>query len=340
MIASSQEPLTVSEWAERWVATRTGIAPRTQHAYRVTLERHVLPKLGDLQLARLSRSDVEAWVASLQSTMAPKTLVNAHGVLSSMLESATRETPPLRPDNPARGIRLRRGGTTDAEMCFLTHAEWALLYGCLERVSTAGREVDASIGQHLGLVLVGSGLRYSEATALQVKHVDLLAPVCTLRVAQAWKRLPDSTYRLDEPKTRRSRRTVTVSDEVRDVLITRCAGKPPDELVFMTTTDSQLKNARFSTYYWQPAVERAQQQGLEKRPRIHDLRHTHAAWLIAAGRPLPSIQRRLGHESITTTVDTYGHLMVEVDTGDIAALSEALSFNVRTEPVRELTGTD
>ena len=340
MIASSQEPLTVSEWAERWVATRTGIAPRTQHAYRVTLERHVLPKLGDLQLARLSRSDVEAWVASLQSTMAPKTLVNAHGVLSSMLESATRETPPLRPDNPARGIRLRRGGTTDAEMCFLTHAEWALLYGCLERVSTAGREVDASIGQHLGLVLVGSGLRYSEATALQVKHVDLLAPVCTLRVAQAWKRLPDSTYRLDEPKTRRSRRTVTVSDEVRDVLITRCAGKAPDELVFMTTTDSQLKNARFSTYYWQPAVERAQQQGLEKRPRIHDLRHTHAAWLIAAGRPLPSIQRRLGHESITTTVDTYGHLMVEVDTGDIAALSEALSFNVRTEPVRELTGTD
>ena len=226
VIASSQEPLTVSEWAERWVATRTGIAPRTQHAYQVTLERHVLPKLGDLQLARLSRSDVEAWVANLQPTMAPKTLVNAHGVLSSMLEAATRETPPLRPDNPARGIRLRRGGITDAEMCFLTHAEWALLYGCLERVSTAGREVDSTIGQ------------------------------------------------------------------------------------------------------------------LEKRPRIHDLRRTHAAWLIAAGRPLPSIQRRLGHESITTTVDTYGHLMVEVDTGDIAALSEALSFNARTEPQQELTGTD
>jgi len=64
-------------------------------------------------------------------------------------------------------------------------------------------------------------------------------------------------------------------------------------------------------------VERARALGLEKDTRIHDLRHTHASWLIAAGRPLPSIQRRLGHESITTTVDTYGHLMMEVDEGNL-----------------------
>jgi integrase len=211
-------------------------------------------------------------------------------------------------------------------MCFLSHAEWALLYRCLERTSAIGRAVDTTLGQHLGLLLVGSGLRYSEATALQVKHVDLLAPVCTVRVAQAWKRLPDSSYRLEEPKTRRSRRTVTVSDEVRDVLITRCAGKDSADLVFTTVGGAQLKNARFSTYYWKPAVKRAQAEGLEKSPRVHDLRHTHAAWLIAAGRPLPSIQRRLGHESITTTVDTYGHLLPEVDAGDLLALSEALSF--------------
>jgi hypothetical protein len=43
--------------------------------------------------------------------------------------------------------------------------------------------------------------------------------------------------------------------------------------------------------------------------RFHDLRHTHVAWLIAGGVPLPHIQARLGHESITTTIDTYGHLL-------------------------------
>lgn len=43
--------------------------------------------------------------------------------------------------------------------------------------------------------------------------------------------------------------------------------------------------------------------------RFHDLRHTHVAWLVAGGALLPHIQARLGHESITTTIDTYGHLL-------------------------------
>jgi len=43
--------------------------------------------------------------------------------------------------------------------------------------------------------------------------------------------------------------------------------------------------------------------------RFHDLRHTHMAWLVAGGAPLPHIQAWLGHESITTTIDTYGHLL-------------------------------
>ncbi len=47
--------------------------------------------------------------------------------------------------------------------------------------------------------------------------------------------------------------------------------------------------------------------------RFHDLRHTHVAWLVAGGAPLPHIQARLGHESITTTIDTYGHLVVAGD---------------------------
>jgi hypothetical protein len=43
--------------------------------------------------------------------------------------------------------------------------------------------------------------------------------------------------------------------------------------------------------------------------RFHDLRQTHVPWLIAGGAPLPHIQARLGHEAITTTIDTYGHLL-------------------------------
>ncbi|MFJ2115860.1 tyrosine-type recombinase/integrase, partial [Streptomyces sp. NPDC087850] len=59
--------------------------------------------------------------------------------------------------------------------------------------------------------------------------------------------------------------------------------------------------------------------------RTHDLRHTHASWLIAGKVPLPVIQARLGHESITTTVDRYGHLLESSDDEVVAAVKWAMS---------------
>lgn len=70
---------------------------------------------------------------------------------------------------------------------------------------------------------------------------------------------------------------------------------------------------------WGPALDELGDQ-LRARPRIHDLRHTHASWLIAAGVPLTLIQRRLGHESIKTTSDRYGHLAEGADAAAAAAL--------------------
>ena len=76
--------------------------------------------------------------------------------------------------------------------------------------------------------------------------------------------------------------------------------------------------------FWKQAIPEAQQRGLRKAPSLQDLRHTHASWLIAANVPLPAIQRRLGHESITTTVDRYGHLVKELETEALAAIEAAL----------------
>jgi integrase len=63
----------------------------------------------------------------------------------------------------------------------------------------------------------------------------------------------------------------------------------------------------------------------EPYPRLHDLRHTHVAWLIALGTPLPVIQARLGHEKITTTIDTYGHLLPELQKAAADAASSVLA---------------
>ena len=156
---------------------------------------------------------------------------------------------------------------------------------------------------------VGTGLRFGEVTALWCSDIDLAHG--TVRVNKAWKRDgengagetpgwlrkqlgPKHTMRqhhLGNPKTPKSRRTVSISP----ALVASPTGLP-------------LHNSDFYERVWIPLGRALQKEGIAPF-RFHDLRHTHVAWLIAGGAPLPHIQARLGHESITTTIDTYGHLL-------------------------------
>lgn len=63
-----------------------------------------------------------------------------------------------------------------------------------------------------------------------------------------------------------------------------------------------------SKYYLRRKLARGAKQAGIKKIRIHDMRHSHAALLINMDKPILAISRRLGHESIETTLDTYGHL--------------------------------
>jgi hypothetical protein len=101
-------------------------------------------------------------------------------------------------------------------------------------------------------------------------------------------------------------------------------GRKRSDLVFTATRGVVLDQPHFYEYRWQRAVALAPRNGLTKTPRFHDLRHTYAAWLISAGVPLPEIQRRLGHESIQTTVDVYGGLLEQAGYLADAAIDAAL----------------
>jgi integrase len=173
-----------------------------------------------------------------------------------------------------------------------------------------------------------TGLRWSEATALRVRDVDILGH--RIHVVQAWKRTPDSYFEIGEPKSRRSRRTITIPPDLAEQLIP-LTPRPGDEYLFVSRQGRPVRHSNFRYRVWLPAVEKLKAAKVDKTPRIHDLRHSHASWLIAAGVPLPAIQRRLGHESITTTIDRYGHLAPEMDDTIVAALAQPADA---LEPVR------
>lgn len=327
------------DWAERAIEQRPKASDRTKADYRRDLANHVYPQFGRMRVDEITTEHVSAWIKTMVAGgLSAKTITNLHGLASSVMKDALTHRPPLTDHNPFAGRLRNLPDVRTEDMTFLTPSEFDLV---LSRLLDWYRP--------LAVLLYATGLRFGEATALRVRDLNLLGSRATLTVVRAWKRQPDMTYSIGEPKTRRSRRTIALSQETVDALLPVVAGKRGEELVITSKMGYPLLNSTFHDAGWAPAVARAMvcdyhydEQRLpgrkppampkpcdcpgvlDKRPRIHDCRHSHAAWLISEGLPLAAIARRLGHASIQTTVDRYGHLMPDLDDDINAAVDRSL----------------
>jgi integrase len=247
--------------------------------------------------------------AKRSATTIRRLLVQAGSVMASANKAK------LASGNPFRGHRLgRRDRDQHTEMVILTHDEWALLRGCLPE----------GVHRDLATLLVGTGLRWSEATALAVGSVDPLARPPRLHVARAWQDDGEGGFQLGPPKSRRSRRTVTFTAAVLDAVLPHVSGKEDRELVFTTASGTTIRHSNWHNRVWLPALDLANLRGMVKRPRIHDLRHSYVSWLVADGVDVAAVSKRLGHESISTTIDRYHHILPSVDDSALAALDRAM----------------
>jgi integrase len=323
---------TFTAWAARSIASRARANDRTRHDYLRDLERHITPTFGPMQLDRITPEMVGQWLIGLKvAGVAPKTVKNLHGLASSVMQTAVKEG--LCSSNPFRGAMGALPSVRQEEMVFLTRGEFDTLVSKVPEFWRA-----------LVLLLGLTGLRWSEATALRVGDIDPLAR--RLTVTRAWKRTPDNYFVIGEPKSRRSRRTITIPNTLLDALLPLIAARPDDDLLFLSPQGRPVRHANFRQRVWLPAV-RAMQRCPEhadsptpcrcpgtvsKSPRIHDARHSHISWLIAAGIDLMRVQRRAGHESIITTTERYGHLVPETD--------DEISNVLDGEPRRALLSPD
>jgi integrase len=319
--------LTLDQWWARYLAATTGITDGTRITYDRTYQRVWAGPLGGTPLTAITREDIAAVVNQLSAAKSDKTVRNAYGILATCLKVALEDghIPAL----PTRGIRLpRRTEHTQTEIRFLDHDEW-------------GRLAAALPAHYLPLFtfLVGTGCRWGEAEALTVGDVNLdrvathqdgtieSTPVVTISKAAKWN-ASKATRQVGPTKTRRSNRTVYLPPEVVELLEPLVRGRSAKDRLFLAPKGGPL---RHRTVYddWKKAVAKS---GLTPHPRIHDLRHTHVSWLIAQGVPLVVIQRRLGHEDITTTMNVYGHLAVETE----LAAAQAASIAMQPSAMRAL----
>lgn len=332
--APGDMPLT--RWAERYVDRLTGIDERTREDYHRDVRLHLTAvqhttaqgATTPATVCNTTSDDVQDWIRLQEKGVrdpddpdawavrpaSPKSIHNRHGLFFCTMQAAVEATPQLRTSNPCKGTSLPRlDDGTEEEMTFLERDEY-------QRIAA---EITDPGAKDLADWLVGTGMRWGEASALQVRDINLGAG--TVSVQRAWKRAEKSStpaFFLGPPKTRRGRRVLKLTPTQLVAVRRLVTGQGPEAWLFRTATGKHWRHSNFYHRKWKPAVDRAVDKGLTKRPRIHDLRHTHVSWLIAARIPLPAIQKRLGHESISTTVDRYGHLVLELD-DDVAAAVEA-----------------
>lgn len=300
--AASRKP-TLRAWVETYLdpasGVLTGIEPGTRDGYKRIADNSFLLHLGELGIDEITKDDVGAWVAWQEQQpskrqpnklIAAKTMRNYHALLSNVFEAAKDRK--LIETNPAHRTKVSKGVAREA--VFLTTDEFWRLH-------------DAIPDHFKGFVyfLAGTGARWSEATALTWGDIHASTTPPTVRISRAFKKNPGGAPLPKTPKSRAGRRTIAITPPILASL-----GDPGtrDALVFTGTSGvGRIWYGGFRDRVWIPSVKRA---GLEDRgPTPHDLRHTHASWLIADGNPLPFIQQRLGHENITTTISVYGHLL-------------------------------
>lgn len=295
---TTNQAATFGTWFGDYLEQLTGVTPRTRDDY-AAMHRRYLTELDSMPITLITRSDVARIVNRLdRDGKSPKTIKNVIHMLSSVMGLAVDEG--LITRNPTKRVRLpEQSLVEDDEIRFLTQEEAAALV--------------AATAEHyrpLVVFLLGTGLRWSEATALQARHINLDAG--TVRVQRAWKRIPGG-WEVGPPKSKKSNRTVNAAV---DALLAAhsVVGKPTD-LVFTTPRGGVVRHSNFYNRIWQPACIRA---GLATDlkpwdgPSPHDTRHTFASWLISDGIGLEAIQDQLGHESLETTRKVYAKLLPAV----------------------------
>lgn len=302
---------TLNEAARSHIEHLTGIEPGTRLNYQRLWDRTWGPLIGTLPAHHVTGDAVSEAVNQLARTYSHKSLQNQRGLLSAVLDRCVDKGHLAK--NPARGIPLPRGNEGErAEMRILSDVEFEQL--CDRLPSPHYRP--------LVRFLYGTGCRWGEAVALTVADVRL--PNVTFRRALKWS--PDGQRYVGATKTEKSNRTIAVPPEMYDELRELIAGRARTDLVFTAPKGGPVLHRTFWSRVWLPAVRDLD----EPRPRIHDLRHSHASHLLAVGLPIHIVQARLGHSSISVTVDIYGHL--QPDAQKLAAEAASLAFRRGTTP--------
>lgn len=292
---------TVQEYLEHWLSTiaTSQVRPRTMEHYDLCVRR-MIPYIGKLRLAKLTPNDIRAMEAALaeKNGLASRTIHHCHSVLHNALTEAVKQDILVR--NPIAAVAPPR--IVRKELHTLSRQQVRQLLA----VSTGSRY------HALWALLITTGLRLGEATALRWRDIDLVRGIATIQRSLQRQRKTGLVF--VEPKTAGSRRAVQLPLgaiallEEHSTIVEKMradAGEAWQEqdLVFPAAAGGPIEPGRINT-----ALHRDLHMAGLPRLRVHDLRHSAATLLLEEGTHPKVVQDLLGHSTIAMTLDLYSHV--------------------------------
>lgn len=316
--------LTVGEYLDGWLADSVkGTVKETTYAsYAYVTRKHVSPALGRVKLKSLTPADVRGFYGEKsRSNLSPATVKKMHVVLRKSLSQAVSDG--LIPRNAADGVKPPRVKAPGEEIKPLDSEECAAF---LEAARDERLEA-------LYVLAVHCGLREGELLALRWKDADLESTKPALLVRRTLTRgengrgwvVGTSTKSGKGRRVRLTRQAVVALKDHRKRQLEermRLVGLWQDQgLIFPNETGSLLNPSNLRNRSLKRIKARS---GVRKDLRFHDLRHTCATLLLSAGVNVKVVSELLGHASITITLNTYSHVLPDMQDSAADAMDAAL----------------
>ena len=254
---------------------------------RTLIETKILPYFGDKQMNDITAVDIIKWQnALLNQEYKPTYLRMIQNQLTALFNHAERFYD-LK-DNPCKKVD-KMGRANAKELNFWTKDEFEVFIQCFTE--------EEEMYRIIFLMLFWLGCRVGELLALTESDIDLEGG--TVSISKTYFRKNKTDY-ITAPKTESSNRKITIpqflQDEIKQFL-DRQYELMPEERIFPITDRAIQKKMKQKT-----------EQAKLKPIRVHDLRHSHIALLIEKGMQPLVIAQRVGHDSVNTTMNIYGHL--------------------------------
>jgi len=323
---------TFRQAAEEFLRSKCSRHPATLNGYRVQVNSHLVPALGDLKLDQIAVAAIENMRDRLLTRLQPQTVSKVMSTLAAVFKLAMRRgyvasNPAAIAERPRRAVIEIGDGTgrTQGTEGVRSIQPEEVLSG--DEIARLLSHSETGLYRTLFATIAGTGLRTEEAYAVRwsdLQFDDHGRGRLFVRRALSWSRADGEVGRIRpkfyEPKTKAGRRAIPLPPRLTQVLKSwklKCPASESD-LIFCRQDGGPLRRSIVLRQGLYPALRRAKLRQVDMK----SLRHSFASMMIMAGAPVTEVAHLMGHADPSVTLRVYSHWFRSVDTGAVERVAD------------------